>query len=88
MTANPIAFDLTVGATPVRVSNSALVADIAITNTTASRTVFVSTDAGVTRASVPTNVQVLLSGVNLNELWVYANGAGTVVSIVGNSRSR
>jgi hypothetical protein len=88
MTANPIAFDMTVSATPVRVSNVALIADIAITNTTASRTVFVSTDGGITRASIPTNVQVRLSGVNLNELWVYANGAGTVVSIVGNSRSR
>ncbi len=88
MTANPIAFDMTVGTTPVRVSSVPLVADIAITNTTASRVIYVSVDGGFTRATVPTNVQVRLSGVDLNQLWVFASGASTVASIVGNSRSR
>lgn len=88
MTGNPIAFDMTVSATPVRVSNVALVADISLTNTTPARLAYVSTDGGVTRATIPTNIQVRLSGINLNDLWVYANGASTVISVVGNSRSR
>lgn len=88
MSANPIAFELTVGTTPVRVSNTSLVADVVLINITVGRTVYVSTDGGVTRASLPPNVPVRFAGVNLNELWVYASSAGTFISIAGNTRAR
>lgn len=85
MRANLIAFEMTVGTSYVRPSSTRLIADVTIINVTASRTVYLSTDGGVTRASIPTNVPVRLERVNLSELFVAANASGTVVSFTGNS---
>ncbi len=83
---NPIAFELTVSTTPLRLSATRLVADVTLTNATPSRIVYISTDAGATRASLPANVQARFDGVDLHDLYVYANGGSTVVSVVGNTR--
>jgi hypothetical protein len=85
MRANPIAFELTVGTSYVRASSARLLASVTVVNTTAARTAYLSTDAGSTRASLPTNVPVRLERINLNELYVAASSSGTVVSFSGNS---
>lgn len=87
MSGNIIAFELSVGTTFVRASNTRLIATVTVVNTTASRTAYISADGGATRATLPTNVPVRLEGINLNELFIAANSAGTVVSISGNTRS-
>lgn len=87
MSANIIAFELTVGTTYVRASNTRLIASVTVINNTASRTAYLSTDGGATRASLPTNVPVRLEGINLSELFIAASSGGTVVSVSGNSRA-
>ncbi len=83
--ANPVAFELTVGVTYQRLSASRLVADVVLVNNTATRTVYVSTDGGTTRASLPPNVAARLSRVDLNAVWVAANSTGTVLAVIGNT---
>ena len=86
MPANPIAFELSVGTTYVRLSASRIVADVTLVNNTAGRTIYVSTDNGTTRASLPASVPMRLEGVDLNAVWVAANSAGTILGVIGNSR--
>ena len=86
MAANPIAFELSVGTTYVRLSSSRLVADVTLVNSTAGRTIYVSTDNGTTRGSLPASVPLRLEGVDLNAVWVAANSAGTILGVIGNSR--
>lgn len=85
MSANPIAFEFSLGTSYVRLSSTRLIADVTIINNTAGRTVYVSTDAGSTRGSVPPNVPVRLQGVDLNSVFVAANSSGTVLAVIGNS---
>ena len=86
MTANLVAFELSVGTTYVRLSASRLIADVTLINNTASRTIYVSSDSGATRASLPTNVPIRLEGVDLNAVWVASSSLGTLLSVHGNSR--
>ena len=86
MTANLVAFELSVGTTYVRLSGSRLIADVTLINNTASRTIYVSSDGGTTRASLPTNVPIRLEGVDLNAVWVASSSLGTLLSVHGNSR--
>lgn len=85
MSANPIAFELSLGTTYVRLSSSRLIANVTLVNNTAGRTVYVSTDNGVTRGSMPPNVPVRLLGVDLSTVFVAANSSGTVLGVIGNS---
>jgi len=85
MRANPIAFELSLGTTYVRLSNTRLIADVTLVNNTAGRTLYVSTDGGATRGSMPPNVPIRLEGVDLNSVFVAANSAGTVLGVIGNS---
>jgi len=85
MAAAPIAFEVTVGASYVRLSATRLIADVTLVNNTAARTIYVSTDNGTTRASLPTNVPVRLGRVDLNAVWVAANSSGTLLAVVGTS---
>ncbi len=85
MAANPIAFEVTLGAAYVRLSATRLIADVTLVNNTAARSVYVSTDNGTTRASVPTNVPIRLGRVDLNAVWVAANSSGTLLSVIGSS---
>ena len=82
---NPIAFELTLGTGYVRLSSTRLIADVTLINNTAARTVFVSTDNGTTRGSLPTNVAISLRRVDLNAVWVAANSSGTLLAVIGNS---
>ncbi len=86
MPGNPIAFELTIGTTYVRLSGSRLVVDVTLVNNTAGRTMYVSADAGTTRCSLPAHVPVRLEGVDLNAVWVAANSAGTLLGVIGNTR--
>jgi len=85
VSANPIAFEMSIGTSYVRLSSTRLIADVTLINTTTGRTVYVSTDNGSTRGSVPPNVPVTLRGVDLNSVFVAANSSGTVVAVIGNS---
>ena len=86
MPANLIAFEVSLTATYVRLSATRLVADVTLVNNTAGRTVYISTDNGATRASLPPNVPLLLRGVDLNGIYAATNSAGTILAVTGNSR--
>ena len=86
MAANPIAFEISLTTSYVRLSATRLVADVVLVNNTAGRTVYVSTDNGTTRASLPPNVALPLRGVDLNALWAATNSAGTILAVTGNTR--
>lgn len=86
MSANPVAFEITVGTGYVRLSASRIVCDCTLWNTSGTNAVYVSTDNGVSRATLGTRASTQLRGVNLNEIWVAAAGAGTVVAVIGNTR--
>lgn len=86
MPANLIAFEVSLTATYVRLSATRLVADVTLVNNTAGRTVYISSDNGATRASLPPNVPLVLRGVDLSGIYAATNSAGTILAVTGNSR--
>jgi hypothetical protein len=82
----PVAFELTVGTTYVRLSSARLICDCTVWNTSGTNLAYLSVDGGATRATLGTRAGTSLRGVNLNDVFVAAAGAGTVVAVIGNTR--
>lgn len=79
--ANFIAFEVTLGTGYVRLSSTRVVCDVNIFNQSASNYCYVSPDAGTNKATVWTRSQITLRGVDLSEIWVASNVAGTIISV-------
>lgn len=83
---NFIAFEVALTVAYVRLSNERMVADVTIYNQHGANFVYLSTDQGATRSTIPNRGSVTLRGVDLSEIWVASNSApGTVISVTGHT---